>query len=115
MIVSCINSPFYNLAVFLKEIINKSFNNKENFGYIKNSYELVKKINGLPLSDKYRMVSFDISSMYSNIPNELALRSVLSRWNLIEKNTSIPFQECKRAISIILNSTFFKFNDEFYE
>ncbi|XP_018355891.1 PREDICTED: telomerase reverse transcriptase-like [Trachymyrmex septentrionalis] len=53
--------------------------------------------------------------MYSNIPNELALRSVLSRWNLIEKNTSILFQEFKRAISIILNSTFFKFNEEFYE
>ena len=115
MIVSCINSPFYNLAVFLKEIIDKSLNNKKNFGYIKNSFELVKKINGLPMRDEYRMVSFDISSMYSNIPNELALRSVLSRWNLIEKNTSIPFQECKRAISIILNSTFFKFNDEFYE
>ena len=33
----------------------------------------------------------------------------------MEKNTSIPFQEFKRAISIILNSTFFKFNDESYE
>jgi len=53
--------------------------------------------------------------MYSNIPIELALNSVLSRWNLIEKNTSIPIQEFKRAISIILNSTFFKFNDEIYE
>ena len=115
MIVSCINSPLYNLAVFLKEIIDKSLNNKKNFGYIKNSFELVKKINGLPLRDGYRMVSFDISSMYFNIPNDLALRSVLGRWNLIEKNTSIPFQEFKRAISIILNSTFFKFNDEFYE
>ena len=60
------------------------------------------------------MVLFDIS-MYSNITNDLALRSVLSRWDLIEKNTSIPFQEFKRAISIILNSIFFKFNDEFYE
>ena len=115
MIVSCINSPLYNLAVLLKEIIDKSLNNKKNFGYIKNSFELVMKINSLPLRESYRMVSFDISFMYSNIPNDLALRNVLSRWDLMEKNTSIPFQEFKRAISIILNSTFFKFNDEFYE
>ena len=79
IIISYINSPFYNLASFLKKTIKKSLNNKENFGYIKNSYELVKKINGLPLPDDYRIVSLDISSMYSNIPNELALRSVLSR------------------------------------
>ncbi|KYN41743.1 hypothetical protein ALC56_03886 [Trachymyrmex septentrionalis] len=53
MIVSCINSPLYNLAVFLKEIIDKSLNNKKNFGYIKNSFKLVKKINGLPLRDGF--------------------------------------------------------------
>jgi len=53
--------------------------------------------------------------MYSNIPIELALGSVLKRWNAIEKNTSIPFQEFKRAISVILNSIFFRFNEEFYE
>jgi len=76
---------------------------------------LVKKINGLPLQENYRIVSFDIVSMYSNIPKELALKSVLSRWDLICKNTSITYLEFKRAISIILNSTFFKFNNDIYE
>ena len=80
----------------------------------KNSYELVKKINGLSLPEDYKIVSFD-SSMYSNIPIELALNSVLSRWSMIKKNTSIPLQELKKAISIILKSTFFRFNDEYYE
>ena len=67
------------------------------------------------MPEDYRIVSLDIASMYSNIPIELALGSVLRRWNVIEKNTFIPFQEFKRAISVILNSTFFKFNEEFYE
>jgi len=53
--------------------------------------------------------------MYSNIPKELALRSVLGRWDSICKNTSITILEFKRAISIILNSTFFKFNNDIYE
>ena len=115
IIVSSINSPFYKLAIFLKDIIKKSLNINEKFGHIKNSYELVKRINGLTLPEDYQIVSFDISSMYSNIPMELALNSVLSRWSRIEKNTSIPLQELKKAISIILNSTFFRFNDEYYE
>jgi len=53
--------------------------------------------------------------MYSNIPIELALKSVLSRWREIENNTSIPLPEFENAITIILNSTFFMFNDKYYE
>jgi len=101
--------------MFLKDIINKSLNVKEKFGHIKNSFELVKKINGLPLPEEYKIVSFDISSMYSNIPIELALRSVLSRWKEMENNTSIPLLEFKNAMAIILNSTFFRFNNKYYE
>ena len=67
------------------------------------------------MPEEYKIVSFDISSMYSNIPIELALRSVLSRWKEMENNTSIPLLEFKNAVSIILNSTFFKFNNKYYE
>ena len=80
---------------------------KKNFSYIKNSFDMVKKINDMPLQEDYQIVSFDITSMHSNIPNELVLKSVLERWDLICNNTSIPFYEFKIAISIILKSTFF--------
>jgi len=50
------------------------------------------------------------------IPNDLALKSVLEKWNSICNNTTTPIYEFKIAISIIiLNSTFFKFNDEIYK
>jgi len=62
----------------------------------------------MPLEKDYQIVSFDIY-FYTNIPNDLDLKSVLERWNLICNNT-IPIYEFKIAISIILNSTFFKFN-----
>ena len=69
----------------------------------------------MPLQEDYQIISFDISSMYSNIPNELALKSVLGRWDLICNNISIFLHEFERAISIILKSIFFKFNDVIYE
>ncbi|KYN16564.1 hypothetical protein ALC57_11073 [Trachymyrmex cornetzi] len=68
IIVRCINSPFINFATFLKDIIEGSIDN--NFGYIKNSFELVKRINGMPIEQDYKIVSFDIRSMYTNIQND---------------------------------------------
>ena len=52
MIVSCINSPFFNLASFLKDVIDKGI--KKNFSYIKNSFDMVKKINDMPLQEDYQ-------------------------------------------------------------
>jgi len=42
MIVSCINSPLFNLFTFLKNIIDKS--NKKNFSYIKTNSISSKKL-----------------------------------------------------------------------
>ncbi|KAG5347140.1 COX1 oxidase, partial [Acromyrmex charruanus] len=51
LIVSCINSAFYPLAIFLKEIIDN--NNKKNFSYVKNSFYLVNKLNENIISSFY--------------------------------------------------------------
>jgi len=46
-----INSLFFNLAICLKDDIDKSI--KKNFSYIKNSFDLVKKINCMLLEEDY--------------------------------------------------------------
>jgi len=53
--------------------------------------------------------------MFINIPIDLALKSIEKRWDLISKNTSIPLNEFLIGIRLILNSTFFKFNDLIYQ
>jgi len=40
---------------------------------------------------------------------------ILNRWNLIERNTSIPKEEFIRAIKLILESTFFSFDKIIYK
>ncbi|KYN24352.1 hypothetical protein ALC57_04050 [Trachymyrmex cornetzi] len=79
IIISCINSPLYPLAAFIKDTIKKSL--KKGFSFIRNSFELSKKLNGLPLNNEHKILSFDIVSMYTNIPEELVIRSIDSRWN----------------------------------
>ena len=66
LIVSCINSAFYPLATFLKDIIDK--NNITNFSkfHVKNSLDLVHKLNGKVIDDDFSIVSFDVVSMYEH-------------------------------------------------
>ncbi|KAG5335498.1 SETMR methyltransferase, partial [Acromyrmex heyeri] len=52
--------------------------------------------------------------MYTNIPTDLVLKSIEHRWNLIENKTSIPLHEFIKAIIIIINSTFFKFDKKIF-
>ena len=52
--------------------------------------------------------------MYTNIPTDLVLKSIERRWNLIENKTSIPLHEFIKAIMIIINFTFFKFDKKIF-
>ena len=112
LIVSCINSAFYPLATFLKDIIDN--NNKKNFSYVKNSFDIVNKLNGRVIDKNFSIISFDVVSVYMNIPTDLILKSIERRWNLIENKTSIPLHEFIKAIMIIINSTFFKFDKKIF-
>jgi len=53
--------------------------------------------------------------MFTNIPIDLALESVLRRWDWIKGGTNIPRREFINAVKIILDSTFFSFNNLIYK
>ena len=62
----------------------------------------------------YVLLSLDVISLFTNISNELVLIGLEKRWELIKNNTSIPKKSFLNAVIFILNSTFFKFNNKFY-
>ena len=51
MIISTNNSPLYKIACYLYKIIIKSI--PESFSHIKNSYELIKKLERTTLENNY--------------------------------------------------------------
>ena len=113
IIVSSINSPLYNLSKFFHKIIYKSL--KLPPSYIKNSYDLVKKLNGRLIDSNYTLASLDIVSLFTNIPTEIATNSIKKRWSFIKNNTNLPIDEFLIGINLILNSTFFTFDNKFYK
>ena len=62
----------------------------------------------------YVLLPLDVISLFTNISNELVLIALEKRWELIKNNTSIPKKSFINAVEFILNSTFFKFNNKFY-
>lgn len=99
-IVSCIQSLFNALALFQSTILNHTaYQNKY---YIKNSFDFNDKIKNVKVPDNYILISLDVISLYTSIPNLLAIKSVEKRWGKISTLTEIPKDESIFAIDTTL-------------
>jgi len=77
LIVSSVNTPLYQLAVFLHKIMNKGFPTA--YSFIENSFELMKKLKNVQLESDYKLISLDVVSLFTNIPIDFAIESVSNR------------------------------------
>jgi len=112
IIISSIDSPLYPLANFIHEIIKNNCPKAES--HIENSFQLVKKLRGFNLEEGVDLISLDAVSLFTNIPVELMIESINNRWTHISKGCSIPKEEFLNALKLIIDSTYFSFNDKFY-
>jgi len=113
IIISSLNSPLYHLAWFLHNIIKNSI--LEAPSTVKNSYHLVRKLNGTFFDPNYKLASLDVVSLFTNVPHEWVFENIAKKWDSISVNTKIPKEEFLLAIKLILNSTFFSFNKIIYK
>ena len=112
IIVSCDNSPLYNLATFLHKIIYNSIPKADSF--IANSFQLVNKLRNTHIDEGLKLVSLDVVSLFTNVPVDLALESIAKRWNYIKEQCSIPQDEFISAVRFVLDSTYFLFDNTVY-
>jgi len=113
IIVSCIKNPLYPLASFLHNLIHNSI--PKHFSHICNSYHLVNELNGQLLQTGCELVSLDVVSLFTNVPIDLINDNIVRKWNFISGVTSMPMEEFIKAIQMIVNSTFFTFNNKIYK
>jgi len=82
---------------------------------ISNSYQLVKKLNGVTIEKGYDLISLDVVSLFTNVPVNLAIDSISNRWCHISRGTKIPKNEFINALQLILESSYFVFNNVIYK
>lgn len=76
---------------------------------------LKKKLKNVKVPDDYVLISLDVVSLYTSIPNKLAIKSIEKRWNKIKTLTDIPKTEFVESVDTTLHSTYFAYNDTFYK
>ncbi|XP_071638462.1 uncharacterized protein [Temnothorax longispinosus] len=83
--------------------------------HIKDSFQLVNILNNSRIDDNYTLISLDVVSLFTNVPSDLAIDSICNRWEHLSKNCDIPKDEFIIAVRLILDSTYFRFNNKVYK
>jgi hypothetical protein len=105
-------APAYKLAKFLSQLLQTHVPLPNTFN-VKNSTHLMNDLKEIPYQQDIQLVSFDIESMYSNIPtNELnqIIRSRCIEHRLEKKLTD----EILSITHTILQQNYFQFQDDWY-
>jgi len=113
IIVSSSDSPLHNLAHFLHKILIKSL--PSHFSHVKNSFQLKKLLSNLYVPDDCFLASFDVVSLFTNVPTDMALDIIKEKWPYIETHTNLPLNELIFSIKLVLDSTFFIFDNTIYK
>ena len=115
-IVSAIGSPTYDIAKFLTKIISPLTGKSDSF--IKNSSDFAERVRNTVLNASDKMVSFDVVSLFTRVPVPEAIDVIshrLEQDESLDERTSLPPSEICQAIELCLHSTYFQFEDSFFE
>jgi len=109
--VSSTGNPLHCLTIFLQQILRESLPALSSC--CRNSFDFISKLKDIHIPD-FALVFSDVTLLFTNVPIDLVLTVLDNRWNLIECHTSLPKHEFLDAIKLVLNSTYFKFNNKIY-
>lgn len=82
---------------------------------IKDSWSFAESIRNVKIGADEILISFDVTSLFTNIPKGLLLRGIEKEWDSIATTTCFSLSQFLHAIEVVLNSTSFAFNGQIYE
>ncbi|KAJ8025720.1 hypothetical protein HOLleu_33353 [Holothuria leucospilota] len=115
-IVSSINSPSYNLARHLANIMTPL--SGKGMSYIKNSQHFVERAKKILIETSDILVSFDVASLFTNVHINDACKVIGDRLQAdptLHQRTQMTWEEIVHLTKLCLNSTYFKWHGQFYE
>ncbi|XP_023247656.1 uncharacterized protein LOC111643710 [Copidosoma floridanum] len=113
IIVSAIGSPTYTLDKWFSKFFNKFC--KRSPSSLKNSYDLKSTLRDLIVPHNYLLVSFDVVSLYSNLPFSLIKKSVEEKIGRILDSMHLDRKEFLDGLDFLINSNYFTFNNHTYK
>jgi sugar-specific transcriptional regulator TrmB len=116
-IISTIGSYQYKLSKYLAKAIRDA--RPQANSYIKDSFEFVKRIKETVLNQQktYIMCSFDVESLYTNVPVEEAIDVTLDFIFKPTKSIDVPFDrdQLKTLLNLSIRDAPFRFQNKIYK
>jgi len=114
-IISAVGTYNYKLAKFLVEILSPLI--KDNEYILKDTFDFVNKVSNLNTNVDKVMLSFDVESLFTNIPTletiDIILRSVYTRNR--KYFHGLNKEELKKLLIVCTQESHFQFNNEFFD
>ena len=116
--ISCINSPTYQLAKHIAQLISPLTGQTDS--HVKNSRHFAEIKAGEKLEPDELLVSFDVVSLFTNAPVEEAIdvtRRLLQEDETLGEKTVLSVDKIAELLKLCLKSTYmyFSFEGRFYE
>ena len=116
LIVSYTGTPLYEVSKHIAEILKPYGKQKEQ--HTNNSKSFSTFIRQQTIEPDKIMVSFDVTSLCTTIPIDQALliiEDLLQHEDKLADRTPLTPNQILDLLSILLRTTYFKFNDQFYQ
>ena len=110
-VISMVNTATYNLAKYLHSLIFPLI--KLDYS-VSSSFEFYEKVKALKLNENksYFLVSFDVESLYTNVPLKESIE--IMKESVIERD--LPFTiETLSKLLLLVNQSYFTFNNKIYQ
>ena len=112
-IVSGCDGPTEKLSSFVDKLLQLIAQQQKS--YLKDTTDFVNFIENTKVPAEVILVSMDVTSLYTNIPQEEGIDTVCRAYEIFYRNEPpIPTQLLKRALRLILQENSFQFNGKNY-
>ena len=81
--------------------------------HIDNSLKLRDKINNIKIPSVFDIISLDVVSLFTNIPENLVVQSIEKRWTHLHNKINMSCTEFIKVIKFILITIFFNLTTNF--
>ena len=112
LIISNIGTATYETSKYLAEILSPL---AKNMFTINNTKDFVNRLNELSIEAEYKMVSFDVTSLFSNVPLDFTIDTIL-RKVYVEKliNTKLKKVQMNELLQLCTKCLHFSFNGDIF-
>ena len=112
-IVSFCGSPTYQLSKYLTTILQPLTDKSRR--KLQSTEDFIDAIKTAQIPDDYKLVSFDVKSLFTSIPLQLALQCTETAIRQSTATLPLPTEDIMDLLNLCLTSTYFQYNGKHYK